>query len=68
MKFVITLLVLITLSLKAQNPYATLAYDSLVIYDYGDNMRGEPGSNIYKKGKCILLYNQTGKKSKTYYW
>lgn len=46
-------LVLFAFSVKAQNPYATLVYDSLVIYDYGHMI--EKG-NIKKVGKNYEFY------------
>lgn len=49
MKLLITLLVLFAFTASAQNPYATLVYDSLVIYDYGFEGQGE--SNIKQTGK-----------------
>jgi hypothetical protein len=49
MKLVIALFLLMCITAKAQNPYATLAYDSLVIYDYGFEGQGE--SNIKQTGK-----------------
>lgn len=62
MRFVITLLVLITLSLKAQNPYVTLAYDSLVIYDFGN--LAETESNVKKKMLTYSLDAEPAKKVK----
>ena len=50
MKFLFALLVLVPIAASAQNPYLKLDYDSLVIYDYGNNMGDEPGTNIGKKG------------------
>jgi hypothetical protein len=63
MKFLSLLLVFFVCSVKAQNPYATLVYDSLVIYDYGFEMRADE-SNIKKSGKHYSLINKPAKSIK----
>ena len=53
MKLLAVFLVLFACTVKAQNPYLKLVYDSLVIYDYENKMGDEPGTNIYKKGNVF---------------
>jgi hypothetical protein len=63
MKFLFALLVLVPLAASAQNPYLKLDYDSLVIYDYGFEMRADE-SNIKKTGKNYSLINKPAKSVK----
>ncbi len=57
MKLLVTFLVLFACTVKAQNPYSTLAYDSLVIYDYGIEMAADE-SNIKIEGKHFTFKNK----------
>jgi hypothetical protein len=62
MKLLIAFLVLFAFTASAQNPYATLVYDSLVICDFGNIEETE--SNITQIGSSYLLKSEPQKRIK----
>lgn len=60
MKLLVTFLVLFVCSVKAQNPYLTLDYDSLVICDFGNLVETE--GNVTQIGSRYLLKSKPQKR------